>query len=88
MALPLHGLLMATVMMELTMLNVVMMVETVVDAMSIHNTAQNANALILMEVGMEQLAHKQQQQVLHTLSRTDLLSHYIGGIGLNGNKLK
>ena len=33
-----------------------MIVETVVDVMSIQNTAQIANALILMEVGMEQHA--------------------------------
>ena len=33
-----------------------MMVETVVDVMSKQNTAQIANALILMEVGMEQHA--------------------------------
>ena len=33
-----------------------MIVETVVDVMSKQNTAQIANALILMEVGMEQHA--------------------------------
>ena len=40
-----------------------MMVETVVDVMSAHNTvALHATALIPMEAGVEQLAHKQQQQ--------------------------
>ena len=44
-----------------------MIVETVVDVMSTENTAQIANVLTLMEVGMEQLAFKQQlvQQVNH-----------------------
>jgi hypothetical protein len=39
-----------------------MMAETVVDVTSTHNTARYANALIPMEAGVEQLAHKQQQQ--------------------------
>ena len=39
-----------------------MMVETVVDVTSTHNGAKNANALIPTEAGVEQLAHKQQQQ--------------------------
>ena len=43
--------------------NVAMMVETVVDVMSTHNTAQSADALIQMEV--EQLAHKQQPSQLY-----------------------
>ena len=38
----------------------VMMVETVVDVTSTQCGAQNANALIPMEVEVEQLAHKQQ----------------------------
>ena len=37
-----------------------MMVETVVDVTSTHNTAQNANALILTEAGVEQHALNQQ----------------------------
>ena len=41
-----------------------MMAETVVDVTSTHNTARYANALIPMEAGVEQLAHKQQQQAL------------------------
>ena len=39
-----------------------MMAETVVDVMSTHNGAKNANALIPMEAGVEQHAHKQQHQ--------------------------
>ena len=41
-----------------------MMAETVVDVTSTHNGAKNANALIPTEAGVEQLAHKQQQQAL------------------------
>ena len=37
-----------------------MMVETVVDVTSTHNTAHNANALILTEAGVEQHALNQQ----------------------------
>ena len=37
-----------------------MMVETVADVALLHHGAQNANALILMEAGVEQLALKQQ----------------------------
>ena len=40
-------------MMSITMWTAVMMVETVVDPMLTHNTALNANALILMEVAEE-----------------------------------
>ena len=40
--------------------NVAMIVEIVVDVMSTHNTAQIANALILTEAGVEQLALNQQ----------------------------
>ena len=40
----------------------VMMAETVVDVTSTHNTAQIANALILMEAGEEQLALSQLHQ--------------------------
>ena len=39
-----------------------MMAETVVDVTSTHNTAQIANALILMEAGVEQLALSQLHQ--------------------------
>ena len=39
---------------------VAMMVETVVDVTSTHNTAQFANALILTEAGVEQLVLNQQ----------------------------
>ena len=39
-----------------------MMVETVVDVTLTQTTARNANVLIPMEVGVEQLALKQQQQ--------------------------
>ena len=37
-----------------------MMVETVADVTSTHNTAQIANALILTKAGVEQLALNQQ----------------------------
>ena len=44
-------------MMSITMWTAVMMVETVVDPMLTHNTALNANALILMEVAEEGILH-------------------------------
>jgi hypothetical protein len=47
---------------SITTWNVAMMVETVVDVTYTQTTAQNANVLIPMEVGVEQLALKQQQQ--------------------------
>ena len=47
------GLRMDIAMMSITMWTAVMMVETVVDPMLTHNTALNANALILMEVAEE-----------------------------------
>ena len=57
-----HGLVTCIVMTSITTWTVTMMVETVVDVTSTHNGAKNANALIPMEAGVEQLAHKQQQQ--------------------------
>ena len=53
-----------------------MMVETVVDVTSTHNTAQIANVLILMEVGMEQHALNQQlvQQLHQFQLQQELLS--------------
>ena len=48
-----------------------MMVETVVDVMSTHNTAQSADALIQMEV--EQLAHKQQPSQLYQQLMTQVI---------------
>ena len=56
-------LLMDTVMTLPILKYVAMMVETVVDVTSTHNTAQSADALIQMEV--EQLAHKQQPSQLY-----------------------
>ena len=57
------GLLMDIVMVSITTWTATMMVETVVDVMSAHNTvALHATALIPMEAGVEQLVHKQQQQ--------------------------
>ena len=57
------GLLMDIVMVSITTWTATMMVETVVDVMSAHNTvALHATALIPMEAGVEQLAHKQQHQ--------------------------
>ena len=41
--------------------NVAMMVETVVDVTYTQTTAQNANVLIQMELGVERIALKQQQ---------------------------
>ena len=57
-----HGLETIIVMTSITTWNVAMMVETVVDVTYKQTTAQNANALIPMEVGVEQLAHLLQQQ--------------------------
>ena len=54
---------MGIVMISITTWTVTMMVETVVDVTSTHNTAQSADALIQMEV--EQLAHKQQPSQLY-----------------------
>ena len=48
------GLGMDFAMMSITTQTAVMMVETVVDPMLTHNTALNANALILMEVAEEE----------------------------------
>ena len=48
------GLEMDYAMMSITMWTAVMMVKTVVDPMLTHNTALNANALILMEVAEEE----------------------------------
>ena len=57
------GLLMDIVMVSITTWTATMMVETVVDVMSAHNTvALHVTALIPMEAGVEQLVHKQQQQ--------------------------
>jgi hypothetical protein len=58
------GLGMHIVMISITTLTVTMMVVTVVDVMSTHNTAQCANALIQMEAMVKQLVHKQQQLLL------------------------
>ena len=58
-----HGLVTCIVMTSITTWTVTMMVETVVDVTSTHNTAQSADALIQMEV--EQLAHKQQPSQLY-----------------------
>ena len=56
-------LLMDIVMVSITTWTATMMVETVVDVMSAHNTvAIHATALIPMKAGVEQLVHKQQQQ--------------------------
>jgi FtsZ-binding cell division protein ZapB len=52
------GVVMGIVMISITTWTVTMMVETVVDVVWTHNTAQFVDALIQMEV--EQLAHKQQ----------------------------
>ena len=50
-----------------------MMAETVADVTSTHNTAQIANALILMEAGEEQLALSQLHQDLLYLQFLDPL---------------
>ena len=57
---------------------VAMMVETVVDVTSTHNTAQIANALILTEVGVEQLALNQQlvQRLNHLQQHQEQLHHH------------
>ena len=57
------GVVMGIVMISITTWTVAMMVETVVGVMSTHNTVQSADALIQMEV--EQLAHKQQPSQLY-----------------------
>ena len=57
------GVVMGIVMISITTWTVTMMVETVVDVTSTHNTAQSVDALIQMEV--EQLAHKQQPSQLY-----------------------
>ena len=58
---PLHQLVMHIVMISITTWTAVMMVETVVDVTLTHNTAMYVDALIQMEVAVEQHAHKQQQ---------------------------
>ena len=50
-----------------------MMVETVVDVMSTNNTVQSAGALIQMEV--EQLAHKQQLSQLYQQVLAQVVMH-------------
>ena len=52
-----YGVGMDFAMISITMWTAVMMVETVVDPMLTHNTALNANALILMEVAEEGIPH-------------------------------
>ena len=59
------GLVMDIVMISITTWTAAMMVETVVDVMSKQVTAMYADALIQMEAGVAQHAHKQ-QQVLQT----------------------
>ena len=54
-----------------------MMVETVVDVMSTHNTAQIANAWILMEAGAEQRVLKQQQYQLCQQPMTQVFIHLL-----------
>ena len=63
---------MGTVMISITTWTVTMMVGTVVDVTSTHNTAQSVDVLIQMEV--EQHAHKQQpsQQLM-----AQVVMHYI-----------
>ena len=53
-----------------------MMVETVVDVTSTHNTALIANALILTEVGVEQLVLNQQLVVVQHLQQQDQQLHH------------
>ena len=55
------GLVMDIVMISITTWTATMMVETVADVMLTQTGARYAHALIQMEVGMEQHAHKQQQ---------------------------
>ena len=54
------GLVMDIVMISITTWTAAMMVETVVDVMSKQVTAMYADALIQMEAGVAQHAHKQQ----------------------------
>ena len=73
-----YGLGMDFAMMSITMWTAVMMVETVVDPMLTHNTALNANALILMEVAKEGIPHHvllDYIQVIHfVMMKTTLLN--------------
>ena len=55
------GLVIIIVMISITTWTAAMMVETVVDVMSKQITAMYVDALIQMEAGVEQHAHKQQQ---------------------------
>ena len=55
------GLVIHGVMISITTWTAVMMVETVVDVMSKQITAMYVDALIQMEAGVGQRAHKQQQ---------------------------
>ena len=64
---------MVIVMISIITWNVAMMVETVVDVTSTHNTAQSADALIQMEV--EQLAHKQQLSQLYQQVLAQVVMH-------------
>jgi hypothetical protein len=57
----LYILVMHLVMISITRWTAVMMVETVVDVTLTHNSAMYVDALIQMEVAVEQHAHKQQQ---------------------------
>jgi hypothetical protein len=72
---PLHGLVIHIVMISITTWTAVMMVETVVDVMFKQITAMYVDALIQMEAGVAQHAHKQlqalqvQQQSLQTLQQ-------------------
>merc|ERR1711935_987358 len=59
-----HGLVIIIVMISITTWTAAMMAETVAMVVAVlltRNTAQFADALIQMEAGVEQLAHKQQQ---------------------------
>ena len=67
---------MVIVMISIITWNVAMMVETVVDATSTHNTALIANALILTEVGVEQLVLNQQLVAVQHLKQQDQQLHH------------
>ena len=64
---------MGIVMISITTWTVTMMVETVVDVVSTHNTAQFVDALIQMVV--EQLAHKQQPSQLYQQLMVQVVMH-------------
>ena len=78
---PLHGLVIHIAMISITTWTAAMMVETVVDVMLTHNTAQSVDALTQMEAGVEQLANQLKQ--LHQLLPSQVCQQLMTQVVMN-----